>query len=50
MYRFGFHTDIQKMYNAVRLVEDDWCYQLYFWDDELDPEREPRVKVIKTLI
>ena len=50
VYRFGFHTDIQKMYNAVRLVEDDWCYQLYFWDDELDPEREPRVKVIKTLI
>ena len=38
------------MYNTIRLDKDDWCYQLYLWDDDLSQEREPKVKVIKTLI
>ena len=46
----GFHTDISKMYNVVKLCDDDWCYQLYFWDNELRTSREPKTKVIKTLI
>ena len=24
-------TDIKKMYNSVKLVEDDWCLQQYIW-------------------
>ena len=48
--KHAFHTDIRKMYNTVRLNEDHWCYQLYLWDDDLSQEREPTVKVIKTLI
>ena len=48
--KFGFHTDIQKMYNSVKLDEEDWCHQLYLWDDELNPDNQPRVKAVKTLI
>ena len=49
-HRFGFHTDIRKMYNTVRLAEKDWCYQLYLWHDQLSVIDESYVKVIKTLI
>ena len=48
--RCGFHTDIQKMYNTIKLHEDDWKYQLYLWQKDLDPKFEPLIKVIKTLI
>ena len=48
--RFAFHMDVQKMYNTVRLCEDDWAYQLYLWDDELNPENEPRLKSVLTVI
>ena len=48
--RCGFHTDIQKMYNAIKLEEEFWSYQLYFWQKDLDPNIEPLIKVIKTLI
>ena len=49
-HRFAFHTDIRKMYNTVKLVEEDWCYQLYLWHDQLSISEEPYIKVIKTLI
>ena len=49
-HKFAFHTDIQKMYNAVRLQSSHWRYQMYLWRDDLDVERPPRQKVIKTLI
>ena len=49
-YRFAYHTDIQKMHNIVKLVEEDWCYQLFLWNDSLAASEEPRTKVIKTLI
>ena len=48
--RCAFHTDVQKMYNAVRLDEEHWCYQLYLWQNELNLDLEPRTKVVKTLI
>ena len=48
--RYAFHTDIQKMYNTIRLDEEHWCYQLYLWQNELNLDLEPRIKVIKTLI
>ena len=49
-HRFAFHTDIRKMYNTVKLDEQDWCYQLYLWSNELKVSEEPHIKVIKTLI
>ena len=36
--------------DTIRLNEGHWCYQLYLWDNDLNQEREPTVKVIKTLI
>ena len=27
LHKIGFDTDIKKMYNSVKLVEDDWCLQ-----------------------
>ena len=48
--RVGFHTDVKKMYNSVKLEERDWCYQMYFWQDELDSKEPPEIKVIKTLM
>ena len=49
VYRYVYHTDIQKMYNTVRLVEEDRCFQLYLWNN-LSISKEPYTKVIKTLI
>ena len=48
--KFAYHTDVQKMYNTIKLVEDHWCLQRYLWDNELSPDRQPEEKVIKTLI
>ena len=47
---FAFHTDVAKMYNAVQLDQAHWRYQLYLWEKDLDPQCEPILKVIKTLI
>ena len=38
------------MYNTISLNEDHWYYQLYLWNNDLNQEREPKVKVIKTVI
>ena len=48
--RVGYLTDVSKMYPSIRLMDDFWCYQLYKWDENLDVGKEPRTKVIKTLI
>ena len=29
IHKIGFHTDIKKMNNSVKFVEDDWCLQQY---------------------
>ena len=50
IYACAFHTDVQKMYNTIRLVVDHWCYQLFLWEDELNINVKPFVCVIKTLI
>ena len=49
-HQVGFHTDIHKMYNSVKLIPNEWCFQRYLWVDELDPAGEVHEKVIKTLI
>ena len=46
----AFHTDIQKMYNSVALNTNDWCFQRYIWQKDLDHCKIPEEKVIKTLI
>ena len=38
------------MYNSIRLDKSHWCYQLYLWEENLELGKEPRWKVIKTLI
>ena len=48
--QWAYHTDIRKMYNAVRLSKAYWCYQLYFWQEDLNPNLEPKIKVVKTVI
>ena len=50
VYQYAFHTDIQKMYNTVRLDKRYWRYQLYLWCEELKGNDTPKWKVIKTLI
>ena len=46
---YAFHTDIQKMYNAIQLDKSHWNYQLYLWNNSFDIT-DPKWKVIKTLI
>ena len=46
----AFHTDIQKMYNSIKLRQEDWCYRRYIWQQDLDPSKILDEKVIKTLI
>ena len=46
VYKYAFHTDIQK----IVLLSFYWRYQMYLWSNDLDVERPPQCKVIKTLI
>ncbi len=48
--RYAYHTDISKMYNRIKMEKCHWRFQLYLWDENLDPGREPKTKVIKTCI
>ena len=48
--RCGFHTDVQKMYNSVRLAKEHRCYQLCLYHPDLTPGAKPIVYVIDTLI
>ena len=38
------------MYNTIKLHPKDWCFQPYIWQQDLNPMKIPREKVIKTLI
>ncbi|MCH2406210.1 MAG: hypothetical protein MK200_08470, partial [Nitrosopumilus sp.] len=49
-HKHAFHTDVQKMYNTVKLIEEHWCLQRYLWQEELKPDVIPEEKIIKTLI
>ena len=46
----AIHTDITKMYNVVKLLSQHWKFQMYLWEEELDPAKISRDKLIKTLI
>ena len=50
IHRAAFTTDVSKMYNTIKLDDEHWCYQRYVWQEDLDPQRIPEEKVIKTLI
>ena len=47
---FGYHTDVRKMYNSVRMDKRFWRFQLYWWSTTLTQKEVPRLKVIKTCI
>ena len=38
----ALHTDVQKMYNTVKLQEEDWCLQRYLWEENLNPSKFPQ--------
>ena len=50
IHRIRFHTNIKKMYNSVKLIEEDWCLQQYLWLKVLDQRKLPEENAIKTLI
>ena len=47
---FGYHTDVRKMYNSVRLNKEFWRFQLYYWSKTLTQKEPPKLKVIVTNI
>jgi len=49
-HKVAFHTDVTKMYNTIKLNQNQWCYQRYLWNNNLDPNQPPEEKVIITLI
>ena len=48
-HQVGFHTDIQKMYNCVKLDQNYWCFQRYLLKDVLK-DNQVEEKIIKTII
>ena len=46
----AFHCDIQKMYNAIKLLPKYWCLQRYWFQEDLDPNIPPSEKIIMTII
>ena len=50
MHAIAIHTDVKQLYNRIILKEDNWCFQRYIWQNELDPTKLPVEKVIKTVI
>ena len=38
------------MYNTIKLNKEHWCYQLYLWENNLNPTEKPELKVTRTLI
>ena len=50
IHKIAIHSDVRKMYNTIKLDVKDWCFQRYVWQKDLDPNKIPDEKVIKTLI
>ena len=46
----AFHSDVQKMFNAIKMEPRHWCFQRYLFESSLNPNKEPEEKVIKTVI
>ena len=42
----AWSTDISKMYNRLFLMEDDYCFSLFLYDDALDANSDPKVWVM----
>ena len=40
----------ERILNAPKLNQADWCFQRYVWEENLDPSKIPTKKIIKTLI
>ena len=49
-HSIAFHTDVTKMYNSIHLRKEDWTFQRYIWQKDLNPKVLPEEKVIKTII
>jgi len=43
-------ADLKQFYNCFRLVEEHWHLQLFLWKENMDPDSETTVAVVKTLI
>ena len=50
IHHVGIHSDVRKMYNTIKLNENYWGYQRYVWQENLDAQKIPSEKIIKTLI
>lgn len=44
------HNDVQKIYNTVKLQQEDWCLQRYLWEENIYSNNFPQDKSIKTLV
>ena len=49
IHKIIFYTDTQKMYNSIKLHDQNWCFQQYIWQQYLDPTKIPEEKFIKTI-
>ena len=48
--KFGFTSDISKMFNSVRLTQDMYRFSLYLFSDSLDPVEDIRLYCFTTLM
>ena len=46
--KFAMASDIEQMYNGIKLNEKHWPLQMYLWNNKLTIGVEPEIKVIKT--
>ena len=49
-WEVALHTDVRKLYNHVNLKDAHWRFHLYFWERELNVTKDPKEKVVKTII
>ena len=47
---YAYHTDISKCYNGVKLDKSHWRFQLFLFEKDLDPNKEPKPMAVKTCI
>eukprot|EP00092_Neocalanus_flemingeri_P018101 GFUD01019591.1.p1 GENE.GFUD01019591.1~~GFUD01019591.1.p1 ORF type:complete len:2548 (-),score=673.50 GFUD01019591.1:927-8570(-) len=48
--RFALSCDIKQFYNVFKLVPEQWHLQLFLWKEDMNPDGETFIAVIKTLI
>lgn len=44
--KFSWSSDITKLYNCLKLKPTSYAYQLFLYDDKLDPNKPPEVHVL----